>query len=629
MKKVNSISAAFAAAALAVSTLAVAARAATLEGLPGELFVPSARPLGHLGLMVSAGAYGHQDASMVHDNLFLKRVNSGALDSNQVQDLQSAEIRIGIALGLGKHVDVAFSLPFAGDFITDTEAKELTGTGLGDPRLSVKAATSLAGSHVLDGALLAGLSLPSKNGKAFLPKSFGYMPDDSVTAPPRFISSYGIGWSARLLLTMDLTHMQETPAPFRSTLATGFARSGLPGAKERFLLGGHAEWVAVPYLSFLVGAQSETRLALLKGLNSIGTEYSYAFAGFSSRGDDGIFFSVNLQKSLPANRPFRRYAIPVADGTYDFEARYQPRWALAANIGWSGGFVAEDSDHDGIADKEDSCPNEKEDFDGFQDQDGCPEPDNDQDGLMDAADKCPIEAEDKDGFQDEDGCPEPDNDKDGINDQLDKCPNDAEDVDSFEDYDGCPDLDNDKDGVPDAQDKCSNLAEDRDSFEDADGCPEPDNDQDKIPDINDKCPNNPETYNGFEDGDGCPDIGPGHSEAAPLEKRTLIKSAHFLGNTSQLLPESYAGLDTLASRIMAIPGIMVEVRGYWDGAAAELEGMRLSEARAMAVRKYLVSKGISADQVLARGMGSRDPIEPNRTAAGRQRNRRIELHRLN
>jgi outer membrane protein OmpA-like peptidoglycan-associated protein len=624
MKKVNFIRAAFAAAALAA-----AARAATFEGLPGELFVPSARPLGHLGLMVSAGAFGHQDASMVHDNLFLKRVKTGALDSNQVQDLQSVELRIGFALGIGKHVDLGFSLPFAGDFITDTEAKELAGTGLGDALLSVKAGTPLAGNHVLDGALLAGLSLPSKNGNAFLPKSFGYMPDDSVTAPPRFLSSYGIGWSARVLLTLDLVRMEETPVPFRSTLASGFARSGLPGSKDRFLLGGDAEWVAVPYLSFLLGAQSETRMARLKGLNSIGSEYSYAYAGFSSRGDDGIFFSVNVQKSLPANRPFRRYAVPVADGSYDFEARYQPRWALAANIGWSGGFVTEDSDHDGIPDKEDSCPNEKEDFDGFQDQDGCPEPDNDQDSLMDASDKCPSEPEDKDGFQDDDGCAEPDNDKDGIPDLQDKCANDAEDVDSFEDYDGCPDLDNDKDGVTDAQDKCPSLAEDKDSFEDADGCPEPDNDQDKIPDVNDKCPNNPETYNGFEDGDGCPDIGPGQSESAPLEKRSLVKSAHFQGNTAQLLPESYPGLDSLAARILAIPGIMVEVRGYWDGSASELEGMRSSEARALAVRKYLVSKGISADQVLARGLGSREPIDTNRTAAGRQRNRRIELHRLN
>ena len=70
-----------------------------------------------------------------------------------------------------------------------------------------------------------------------------------------------------------------------------------------------------------------------------------------------------------------------------------------------------DSDGDGIPDDEDKCPNEPEDKDGFQDDDGCPDPDNDGDGIPDAQDKCPNEPEDKDGFQDADGCPDPDNDR--------------------------------------------------------------------------------------------------------------------------------------------------------------------------------------------------------------------------
>ena len=75
-----------------------------------------------------------------------------------------------------------------------------------------------------------------------------------------------------------------------------------------------------------------------------------------------------------------------------------------------------DSDGDGIPDDNDKCPNEPEDKDGFQDEDGCPDPDNDGDGIPDASDKCPNEPEDKDGFQDADGCPDPDNDGDGIPD---------------------------------------------------------------------------------------------------------------------------------------------------------------------------------------------------------------------
>ncbi|HEY0253868.1 MAG TPA: outer membrane beta-barrel protein, partial [Kofleriaceae bacterium] len=81
-----------------------------------------------------------------------------------------------------------------------------------------------------------------------------------------------------------------------------------------------------------------------------------------------------------------------------------------------------DTDGDGIPDATDKCPKEPEDKDGFQDEDGCPDPDNDGDGIPDATDKCPLEAEDKDNFQDDDGCPDPDNDDDGIPDAADKCP---------------------------------------------------------------------------------------------------------------------------------------------------------------------------------------------------------------
>src|SRR5207244_1129340 len=62
--------------------------------------------------------------------------------------------------------------------------------------------------------------------------------------------------------------------------------------------------------------------------------------------------------------------------------------------------------------------------------------DRDGDGIPDAVDQCPDEPEDKDGFQDEDGCPDPDNDRDGIPDKDDQCPNEPEDKDGFQDADG-------------------------------------------------------------------------------------------------------------------------------------------------------------------------------------------------
>ena len=59
--------------------------------------------------------------------------------------------------------------------------------------------------------------------------------------------------------------------------------------------------------------------------------------------------------------------------------------------------------------------------------------DRDGDGVIDDLDKCPDEPEDRDGFEDDDGCPDPDNDQDGILDVQDKCPNDPGPP-----PDGCP-----------------------------------------------------------------------------------------------------------------------------------------------------------------------------------------------
>ncbi len=98
-----------------------------------------------------------------------------------------------------------------------------------------------------------------------------------------------------------------------------------------------------------------------------------------------------------------------------------------------------DTDGDGYMDPDDGCPKEPEDFDKFEDKDGCPDLDNDKDTILDEDDKCPNDPEDADGFEDEDGCPDPDNDKDGILDVDDKCPNKPETKNNFEDEDGCPD----------------------------------------------------------------------------------------------------------------------------------------------------------------------------------------------
>ncbi|HVZ75581.1 MAG TPA: hypothetical protein VHJ20_24580 [Polyangia bacterium] len=316
-----------------------------------------------------------------------------------------------------------------------------------------------------------------------------------------------------------------------------------------------------------------------------------------------------------------------------------------------------DRDHDGVYDVNDKCPDQPEDRDGFQDDDGCPDPDNDNDGIPDAQDKCPNDAEDLDQFQDEDGCPDPDNDKDGIPDlndpcpnaaedgkgkrphdgcpssaedsdgdgvpdNVDKCPDDPEDRDGFQDDDGCPDLDNDNDGIPDNFDQCPNDAEDPDGFEDEDGCPDPDNDKDGFLDAQDKCPLQAETLNGNKDDDGCPD--PGAEIVHLAADRITVDDRIGFGSRAgkPVLKENSARNVGLVALVMKghteIKKLRIEVHA---------DGVSKSEmqARAEAIKAALVSKGVEAGRIDAAGVdggGSRVdflivpmPVAPKATPA--------------
>ena len=247
--------------------------------------------------------------------------------------------------------------------------------------------------------------------------------------------------------------------------------------------------------------------------------------------------------------------------------------------------------------------------------------DTDGDGIPDDVDKCPTEPEDKDGFQDDDGCPDPDNDGDGIPDALDKCPNDPEDKDGFQDDDGCPDLDNDGDGIPDNLDKCPNEPEDKDGFEDQDGCPDPDNDKDGIPDAIDKCPNQPETFNHYQDEDGCPDEVP-----AAVKKFTgVIEGINFKTNSAEILPGSFAILDRAIKVLQDYPDVNLEISGHTDNRGKAEYNRSLSQRRADSVKIYFVTRGIASSRLQSIGYGMERPIADNSTSSGRATNRRTEF----
>jgi outer membrane protein OmpA-like peptidoglycan-associated protein len=67
------------------------------------------------------------------------------------------------------------------------------------------------------------------------------------------------------------------------------------------------------------------------------------------------------------------------------------------------------------------------------------------------------------------------------------------------------------------------------------------------------------------------------------------------------------------------------LEGHTDSIGSDEYNLKLSQQRADAVREYLIGQGVPAATVTARGFGKAAPVEPNDTAAGRQRNRRVDM----
>ena len=288
---------------------------------------------------------------------------------------------------------------------------------------------------------------------------------------------------------------------------------------------------------------------------------------------------------------------------------------------------ARDADHDGVPDGQDRCKDQAEDHDGFQDDDGCPEDDNDVDGVPDAQDQCPDDPEDDDGWMDNDGCPDNDNDKDGIPDASDRCPNEAETVNDFQDDDGCPDdkpiNDTDGDGYMDDIDRCPYDAEDIDGFQDADGCPDPDNDNDGIPDTEDRCPDVREVMNGVDDDDGCPDEGRVVVEKESIRINDVI---YFDFGKASIQPRSYSLLDEIGAVVKDHTELRkIRIEGHTDSVGDDISNLKLSQARADAVKAALIQRGIEANRLDAAGFGEMRPIASNDDEEGRSKNRRVEF----
>jgi len=179
--------------------------------------------------------------------------------------------------------------------------------------------------------------------------------------------------------------------------------------------------------------------------------------------------------------------------------------------------------------------------------------------------------------------------------------------------------DTDHDGIPDKDDKCRDEAEDEDGFEDDDGCPDPDNDDDGIPDAQDECPE----LRGDRAHDGCPARTYVKIEGGQVY---IFGKVQFANNSSRMERRNDALLDQISQAMIANPGVgNIRIEGYTDNVGDPRFNQRLSEERAVAVREALIKRGVDGDRLTTRGHGETHPIAPNKSAAGRAKNRRVEF----
>ncbi len=247
---------------------------------------------------------------------------------------------------------------------------------------------------------------------------------------------------------------------------------------------------------------------------------------FPDSDDDGVLDNLDICDNTPEGLSVGIQGCP--DGS---ELQCTISEQVACLFGACECETLPDFDGDGIYDINDSCVEEPETFNGYQDADGCPDVvplhllDTDGDGIFDDVDQCINEPENFNRFEDKDGCPDIlppsyiDTDGDGIFDDVDQCINEPETFNDHLDFDGCPDVvplnmrDTDGDGIFDDVDQCINERENINNYQDNDGCPDTiplnliDKDGDGVFDDIDQCPNTDSRVIRFVDETGCRSAG--------------------------------------------------------------------------------------------------------------------------
>ena len=107
---------------------------------------------------------------------------------------------------------------------------------------------------------------------------------------------------------------------------------------------------------------------------------------------------------------------------------------------------------------------------------------------------------------------------------------------------------------------------------------------------------------------------------------TLLESSFRLrAGESRVSGEHFPRLNRIADALARCPSVRLRVAGHTDSTGDAEDNIRISELRARAYADYLASQGVSEKRLVWEGLGSAEPVSSNRSAAGRNRNRRVAI----
>ncbi len=415
--------------------------AATIDrdGVVGINKTFSAQTLHHGKLAIGVHSQIIDDAAQVDQS----NINVNGT-SSLLSDYLTLSSSIFLGVGLGPYTDIGLSLPlYFEKFTSNNPNLTLDQQYQGDLRYRLKVQLPFKDIQVLSMAILLGGSVPTQfDQRGVIPRELEYMTDDTAKFNEGS-SPFGAGrptFMAGLGLTLDLGQVADK-FQFLWHFNLGVRKPNIskePPFQDILFYSTAAEYEASSFIRFFGEFYHESRFNKL-GDREFSTEPTTVTFGGVAQTPVGLDFYAGLVMGLNDQFIPVQYAFEKTTDLHRFSIKASPDLSMFFEVTWNGFILKQDNDGDGIMNKDDKCPDQAEDKDGFQDDDGCPDPDNDKDGINDKEDKCPMDPEDKDGFQDADGCPDPDNDKDGIPDLKDKCPGAPETMNGFEDEDGCPD----------------------------------------------------------------------------------------------------------------------------------------------------------------------------------------------